>query len=1039
MGKLDFHIIDEMPTGVFLIDKNYQIIFWNKCMEGWTGLSKSKIEGSSLKKLAPLFNNKRITTRIDTLFEGGPPVVLSSRLHKQIIPAKKWDGTDMLQHTTASSSKSPDEETLALFVIQDVTELSNYIKSYSEMKSIADSELSRRREAEEKLKILSLVVEQNPAYIFITDSKGVIEYVNPAFESTLGYSSDECIGKTPNLFKSGEHEDIFYSNLWETLKSGNIWSGDICNKRKDGSLFWSLQVISPIIESSGNVTHYVSVEIDDSKRKETEEALKDSDNKLRLIMDSTAEAIYGIDLEGRCTFANPSTVKLLGFANTRDLLGQNMHDLIHHTKNDGTKYPVKECSIYKAFRENVNCHSIGEYLWKKDGTGFPSELWSYPIWDDGKVTGAVVSFIDITERLKSESALEESKERLVLAQNIAKLGTWDWNIITGDILWSDDMFAILDIEKEGVVPTYELFINKVHSEDRENVNEAVEHSLDFKEPYNVKHRVVLDSGEIKYIHETGRVYYEDGEPVRMIGVAQDTTDSEIAAEALRTSERELRKAQEIAKIGNWRWNMVTDEYVCFKEACNIYGMDKTECKATFEDFLEMLVHPDDRLKVRVAADKSKESGDKFNLDFRIIDLDSGEEKIVHSQAEIIVDKEGFPINMLGTVQDITERKKTEEELHKGQKLESLGVLAGGIAHDFNNLLTIILGNISVTLSDIKEGDKSFKALTESLKASRRAGELTGQLLSFAKGNKPIKKIINFKELINESVSLVLSGTNATCETNISDNLSNINVDPGQISQVINNVLINGVQAMSKGGRITVIAKDIFIDDDGDIDNGDYVSLSISDEGIGMSDVVIKKIFDPYFTTKNSGNGLGLASSYSIIKNHGGTIRVESIEGKGTTFTILIPAGVGDVIKAVDNSKEVVAGKGATILVMDDDESIAELIDLILSKHGFKVTTVGTGEDAILAYKEKLKQNNPFDAVVMDLTIRGGMGGKDTIEILKKLDPNICAIVSSGYSNDAIMADYKRFGFSGSVSKPYNSEDLVKMLSDVLENKKTTKV
>ncbi len=763
MSELNFSIMDSTPVGIFVIDKDYNVIFWNKCLEDWTGFSKARVEGSSIRDFAPLFSDKSITSKVDTLFTDHSHIVITPKANQQIIPALKQNGKVMAQHVSANSIKGPDDLPIALFTIQDVTDL------------------------------------------------------------------------TANI--------------------------------------------------------------------------KESDTMLRLVMDSTAEAIYGIDLDGQCIFVNPACIRMLGYSNGKDLLGKNMHDLIHHTKNDGSDYPVEDCSIYCAFKEETNCHTSGEYLWKKDGSGFPSEFWSYPIWERGKVTGAVVSFIDITERLEAEEALKESEERLLLAQNIARLGSWDWNVVTGEILWSDDMFAMFGIKKDGAEPTYDLFINRVHSDDRDEVSEAVKRALELKEAYDVKHRVVLPGGEVKYIHETGRVYYEDDRPVRMIGVAQD----------------------------------------------------------------------------------------------------------------------------------ITERMKTEAELHKGQRLESLGVLAGGIAHDFNNLLTIILGNISVALGEVKEGDKIHKTLEESAKASRRAGELTSQLLSFAKGNKPIKKLINYRDLINESVSLVLSGTNAASRTNINENLSNVNVDPGQISQVVNNILINGVQAMTKGGTITVSAENVDINDDVDVLKGSYVSLMIKDEGTGMNESVMKKIFDPYFTTKDAGNGLGLASSYSIIKNHGGTIRVESIEGEGTTFTILIPAGSGIVKEDEDNSKVVSSGEGKMVLVMDDDVSIAELIELILVQHGFTVSIAATGEDAILVYKEALKGGSPFDAVIMDLTIRGGMGGRDAIGILKKLDPNICAIVSSGYSNDAIMGNFEKFGFSGSVSKPYNAKDLVNVLDEALKNKKNIKI
>ena len=394
------------------------------------------------------------------------------------------------------------------------------------------------------------------------------------------------------------------------------------------------------------------------------------------------------------------------------------------------------------------------------------------------------------------------------------------------------------------------------------------------------------------------------------------------------------------------------------------------------------------------------------------------------------------------IRDITERKRAEErkiarlieeERVKTQRLESLGVLAGGIAHDFNNILTVIMGNISFAIQFLNPSDKLYKNLSEAEKAIVLAQDLTMQLLTFSKGGTPVKTILPIAAVVRESVEFALRGSNVMCNFVIPEGLKAVEADEGQIRQVIHNLVINSLQAMPEGGIISLQCKNVFIGQDDLIalKEGEYVKISLEDRGIGIPEDHITRIFDPFFTTKQKGSGLGLATSYSIIKKHDGLITVSSKLGAGTIFSVYLPASDKEVAYASREMNVPVSGTGK-ILVMDDEEIIRRLAGDILGYLGYKVELAATGEEAIGKFQNARDSGEPFDLLIMDLTIPGAMGGKEAIELLLRIDPRVKAIVSSGYSNDPILADYRKHGFSGVVTKPYRVAEFSQIVHEVIK-------
>lgn len=384
--------------------------------------------------------------------------------------------------------------------------------------------------------------------------------------------------------------------------------------------------------------------------------------------------------------------------------------------------------------------------------------------------------------------------------------------------------------------------------------------------------------------------------------------------------------------------------------------------------------------------------------------------------------------IIANCRNITERKRIELELYKYQKLESLGILAGGIAHDFNNVLTAIIGNLSLVKMEIDASSGIYETLTDAEKAAYRAKHLTEQLLIFSKGGSPVRQTASIRDIIDDTVDFILHGFTVQCDVSIPDDIMMVDIDEGQISQVINNLIINAAQSMPDGGMIKITAENIHINGPGPgfIKGGNYIKISVTDYGCGIPRENIGKIFDPFFTTKSGGSGLGLATAYSVILRHGGYIDLESTPGKGTTFFLYLPAIENTVQSVRTAGSGIIQGHGK-ILLMDDDTQILKTTGRLLSKLGYTVECANDGLEALEMFASSFENGTPYDVFIADLTIPGGIGGKATLEAIRQIDPDVKAIVSSGYSNNPVMAEYKKYGFSAVVKKPYKFEELHEVL------------
>jgi len=647
----------------------------------------------------------------------------------------------------------------------------------------------------------------------------------------------------------------------------------------------------------------------------------------------------------------------------------------------------------------------------------------------GVPTAAVVTFLDRTEHRSTEEALRASERRFremaelmpdmlaefTLAGELTYVNRAARETLGYGASPTEMPTSALDVLVEG---------DRQHALDR--WAELAEGSATEITNYGLLHR---DGRHIPVEAHASALLDDEGRCIGLRAVLRDITARLRAQEVLRESEERFRLMYEESPVPY----QSLDDNGCITEVnprwLDILGYERSEVIGRrFAEFISPIERP--ALATEFVA--FKEDGTCHGTVWHLLRED-GSTIVASFEGRIAHHADGSFKQTHCVFQDITDAQRLQDEMLKTQKLESLGILAGGIAHDFNNALLVIMGNLQMARLFPSEDEMHGRQLRNSENACKQAQELTGQLLTFARGGAPIKTTASITSLVRDTASFAVSGSNVKCTFALGADVSPVDVDQGQISQVINNLVINADQAMPAGGtlRVTVDNTELNGPSGVSLPPGRYVRITVADEGVGIAPDVLERIFDPYFTTKSTGSGLGLASSFSIIRNHDGHIGVESTPGVGTTFTIHLPCSTKSVSAEEQYEEPIVPGEGR-ILVMDDEEAVRDFARMLLGEIGYKVEVAREGQEAIACYEQAMEEGQPFAAVVLDLTIRGGAGGKATIEQLLRIDPNVRAVVCSGYSADPVMANYRDYGFRAVVVKPYGVAELVNAVRRVIE-------
>ncbi len=750
----------------------------------------------------------------------------------------------------------------------------------------------------------------------------------------------------------------------------------------------------------------------------------------RLVFENHSAAMLVIDgTNGAIISANRAAENFYGYP-PASLTSMNIADI------NQLPVPTINNKMESALNESLNCFESPHRL--AGGEIRTVEVHSANIClDDRDLLFSVIH--DITERKQAEQALRESENRY---RRITESIT-DYiftvrveNGIPVETHHGAGCLAVTGYTEEEFLSDQFLWLRMVPEEDHPLILVQAKRAQNGENVDGVEHRIVRKDGALRWVRNSPVIRRDaDGILLSYDGLIQDITERKQAEDKLKKSEQDLKSLLEILPVGvGWSDTNGNIEYVN-RNFMELFGYTRHDIPTIHDWFAR--AYPDPAYRNSLAGIRgnaysiAQEEGTSIPPMETYVACKDG------SFRNVIINTQLTSSRTIEIFTDITERDRIQNEQIKTQKLESLGVLAGGIAHDFNNILTAISGNISFSQMFLDPAHNAYKPLQEAEKASKRAAELALQLLTFAKGGQPIAKTVSSSKIIEESISLVLRGSNVKGVVKIPEDLHPLMVDEGQISQVFNNILINAVQAMPDGGTITVSAENTHIDAGNmrSLSPGEYVKYLFRDEGRGITVEDQKKIFDPYYSTKPGGSGLGLASVHSIVSKHKGQVAVYSELGKGTTFEILLPESKEILLEPAEELKTRVSKPaGCSILVMDDEEMIRDMASAMLSHLGYQITTCANGEEAISLYKLAKDDGKPFSAVIMDLTIPGAMGGKEAAQQILAYDAAAHLMVSSGYSNDPVMANHEEYGFLAAVIKPYKVNDLAHALHRVIQTR-----
>jgi len=883
--------------------------------------------------------------------------------------------------------------------------------------------ITEMRKAEKEIYKLNDLIEQSTNSILRMNTEMSIDYANKATKNLFGYTFFELKGKTLEFLIAEANSEEVHREISEKVSRGKTYSKEHLNIRKDGSVFFCLMNVIPLFDKNGKIYGYMASLIDISKERKAREELVFRKNLLESLLELTPDEIFFKDRDCRYLEVSASKAKRFGIPE-EEIIGKT--DFSFFEEEVAEKYFIEEQDIIKSKKPMAG--GVGKRV-EEDGELHWISYTKVPRHDKkSNVIGIIGISRDITELKKAEEELRREEELLSNALESMEDGILVLDEDFHFTYWNNSMERISGVPREKVLNSekvpWEIFPNLKTTEVDEMMKKAMNGEVVKRDkiPYEPNDGTKTFTSEI-YLP----LKNPDGKIYGIVGVVKEITKEIETAETLKESEEKYRILVENSREGicifrNNKFLFVNNHL------CRILRYSKEELYAI--DMWQIISEEDRSIvkEIELRREKGEEMPNVYEANIITNDRD-----IRFCEFSIRkITYQGLK-SYMGIIRDITEYKDMEKEREKADRLESLGLLAGGIAHDFNNFLTGILGNISLAKLHLDASEESYTILQESERAAQSARSLTQQLLTFSKGGTPVKSSIELTDLIKSSARFVLSGSNVRCNFEFPDDFWNAKADKGQLSQTFNNLILNANQAMPEGGEIIIKGKNINLKEDKNLPlkKGKYIMIEVRDTGIGMPPEVISKIFDPFFTTKQKGSGLGLSTVFSIIKRHEGYVTVESEPEKGTSFFIYLPATEKDKEEKEKTEKKLFKGRGK-ILIMDDKSFVRNTTVKALRLFGYKVEGAVDGEEATEKFKKAIEADKPFDVVILDLTIPGGMGGEDTLKKLREIDPKIKAIVSSGYSEDPVMSEFKKHGFNAIVNKPYQYEELVEAVREVMK-------
>ncbi len=885
--------------------------------------------------------------------------------------------------------------------------------------------ISGYRRTEEALKMsrerFRLLYDKAPLGYQALDGEGLFLEVNQTWLDMTGFRREEVLGRWFGSFLTPSSAACF-QEAFAALKSGREFAEtELELVRRDGRRLVVAATAKAAVDQEGRFRQAHLMVADLTHRREAEAEQK----RLQRLLTSTFNAFHDLILVLNRDFQ----VVMSNWRNLPPMASEGREGSYCYEIFAGHHSPCKTCHLKDVFARGqareVERTSPDGRIW---------EIRAFPIKDDqGEVILAVQHVVDGTERRRAEAALRQSEQNYrLLVGNIP--GVVFKRYGDGSLeVFDDEVEELTGYPRQAFAHGGLKWWDLLWAEDRVQAEQLVAQASATTRSYVLSYRIRHRDGRLVWVQDRGQIILNDrGETDHVIGVFFDITNQKAMEEQL--AQEKERLAVTLRSIGDGviatdtegrivLMNQVAERFTGWTQA-EALGRPASQVFAIYQE--QSGVRCEDPVAQVIRTGQTVGLANSTML----LSRDHRALSVAASSAPIV--DRGQVLGVVLVFRDITARKQMEGELLKIEKLSSLSLLAGGIAHDFNNILTGILGNLSLARVSFRDGDQVLARLAEAEQAAIRARDLVQQLLTFAKGGTPVKEIASLAEIIRESANFTCRGSQVRAVFDLASDLKPAEVDPAQISQVVQNLVLNAVQAMPSGGTLRITAENVELTPGSGLplQPGCYVKIGVHDEGVGIPKAYLSKIFDPYFSTKSRGSGLGLATAYSIVKNHEGYMTVASELGKGSVFFLYLPATVKEAPVRPSQAGEPVAGRGR-ILVMDDDETVRAVAGRILSHLGYEVGFALDGEEALHLYGRARAAGCGYDAVIMDLTIPGGMGGKEAIGKLLEQDPEARAIVSSGYADDPIMHRYQEYGFRGVIRKPYRVEAFSRELARVL--------
>ena len=878
-------------------------------------------------------------------------------------------------------------------------------------------------ELEHQKEHFRIFYERAPISYQVLDNDGTLLDVNNAWLAMLGYRRTEVVGRHFSEFLPAEQRSAFHQQYNQFKTETNSCDIELRLCSRDGGERIVLVTGTIIRDEAGTFKHTQCTLQDITERTRAEHALEKLRHQQEQILNSAGEGIYGVDRQGITTFVNPAATRMLGWP-PEELIGRPHHQEIHHSRADGTPYPLEECPIYAAIKDGELHHGTDEFFWRRDGTSVPVEYTSTPIVEDGAIKGAVVVFNDISARQAAEKALREQR-----------------NLFETILAATNDLIALKDCNS-AYLAVNPAFCKHIGRDAAEIIGKT---DLDLFPPAAAVHYQQEDAGVInsgrtwtrdmevqaaqgrQWLHVTKvPVVNDQNQSIGILCSIHDITDRKRAEEILENSEARFRGLFDNMNSGAAVFQVVGNGenfiFVDFNQTAerieklaraDVIGKGLTDVFPASQEFglVEILQ--------RVwRTGHSEQQPPTFYRDQRlsgwrehhVYKLPSGE--------------------LVSLFDDVTQRKRVEDELRQAQKMEAIGTLAGGIAHDFNNILTAIIGYTQLLMYDAPPEGKNRPLLQEVLHASKRATNLVNQILTFSRQTEKERKPIELQPIIKEALKLLRGTLPATIEIkqDIDTSCQPILADPVQIHQILMNLCTNAYHAMrEKGGIMEVTLKETEVSTGfaalrQELSPGPYIRLSVRDTGTGMDQETLSHIFDPYFTTKESGEGtgLGLPTVLGLVKSYNGGITAESTPGNGSVFSVYLPVIIQETgIEAREEGETPLLRIAARVLFIDDEETIVRLGKMTLERLGCEVAAFSSGLDALTLFRQDPQR---FDLVITDQTMPGLTGSALARQMLA-LRPDTPIILATGYSETINEELAKEIGIKDFLMKPLGIHDL----------------